>query len=793
MKHLKLDKSKTYLFLLSLIGLIVSCNPKELEISTEALSISINDQAQLTSIKDKQNNMEYLAIGHKAPLLSVQNPKDSVSQSPTSIKINRETQIIGLNFESGATVDVKYVEKEGYLTFEVISATPQEKIPMVVWGPYPTTIRETIGKVVGVVRNKDFAVGLQTLNIKTTGGFPDDNSGYVHTRTGPAYEREYGSALFAFSLDRTFERTADVWGNHFKNMPILPVEGETVVGSKIALFGCTPKNALGTIGKIEVDEGLPHPIVDGEWIKTHPERSKAYFITNFNERNFDELLAYTKKAGMNVIYHGGPFLNWGKFDLNPRQFPNGYAGMKALVDKAKTQGIKVGSHVLTSFITPNDPFITPVPNANLAITGNGVLTADINDKATEIPVSTCEFFDNEQFNWMHTVKIGNELIRYRSVTKEPPYTLIDCERGAFGTTVSTHQQGEKVGKLLDHPYKVFFPNFELQKEMVNNLTHFFNETGVSHMDFDGHEGGLATGQGMYGIEDFSDRTFRGTNHNLANGSSLMTHNYWHMSHYVNWGEPWYGGFRQSQSEYRFNNQPFLEANYLPNYLGWFSLTPKTTVADIEWMLAKGAGYNAGFALSANLPALKANPNTDKILDLIRIWEKARLSGAFDAHRKQLKDLSKEFHLEEVSDTEWKLMIFQDYDFEFEKIEVQPGQPTYAEWQFSNETGEQSFRAIIALEGEGTVSNITMEVSNYAVIKLSEQLSQGEELVIDASGKLTISDNKGRVKSERMLTGLPVVGNGSHAIQFDCEVEKGSPKVKVKIRLDGKEETVIAKG
>jgi hypothetical protein len=47
---------------------------------------------------------------------------------------------------------------------------------LILWGPYPTTIRDTIGEVVGVVRNKDFAIGIQALNIKTLGGYPSAES-----------------------------------------------------------------------------------------------------------------------------------------------------------------------------------------------------------------------------------------------------------------------------------------------------------------------------------------------------------------------------------------------------------------------------------------------------------------------------------------------------------------------------------------------------------------------------------------------------------------------------------------
>lgn len=791
MKILQLE-SGTNLLIMFLVSIFMfSCGPQNLLLETDTFSVSIDEKGQLISLKDKASNTEYFAQGQEAPLLVV-HVKDSTILAPFNMKIDEAAKLLTLTFDEGIQIGVSYEQKDSHLTLEVLSATPQDKIPGVIWGSYPTTISETIGEVVGVVRNTDFAIGLQSLNIKTTGGFPRNNVGSIPNRKGAADKTDYGSALHAFTFDRSFERTADVWADHFKNMPVIPIAGETVVGSKIALFGCPAGDALVTMGEIELAEGLPHPMVKGEWIKTHPERSKAYMITNFTEENFDELLDYTKKAGMNAIYHAHPFINWGAFDLIPEQFPNGIDGMKGLVDKAADQGVRVGVHTLTTFTTPNDPFITPVPNENLSMTGSGLLTTDLDEQTTEIPISTSEFFDNEKFNWMHTVKIENELIRYRSVTKEAPYKLVDCERGAFGTTVSNHKKGKEVRKLLDHPYKVFFPNFELQKEMAQNMVDFFNATGVSQMDFDGHEGALGTGQGTYSMDDFAKRVFEGTNHNLVNGSSRITHYYWHINHYENWGEPWYGGFRQSQSEYRFNNQPFLEANYLPNMLGWFSVRPNTTVEDIEWMLARGAGYNAGFALSARIEALKKNKDTDEILDLIRIWEKARLSGAFTTKkREQLKDVSKEFHLEEVSDTEWKLMMFQDHDFSFEKTEGQPGQPTYAEWKFSNVTGEQPFRTIISLEGEGTVSDITFEVSNYAVLTIPEKLSSGQVLNIARTGLLTITDAKGIVIKERKVKNLPIVGDGSHSIQFDCKVENGSPTIKVKVRLDGKEETVKA--
>ena len=61
---------------------------------------------------------------------------------------------------------------------------------------------------------------------------------------------------------------------------------------KIALFGCPVEKTLETIGNIEVNEGLPHPIIDGVWGKQAISASAAYLIYGFNEHNIELEAAY---------------------------------------------------------------------------------------------------------------------------------------------------------------------------------------------------------------------------------------------------------------------------------------------------------------------------------------------------------------------------------------------------------------------------------------------------------------------------------------------------------------------
>ncbi len=211
-------------------------------------------------------------------------------------------------------------------------------------------------------------------------------------------------------------------------------------------------------------------------VKRSADANKPYFITTFTEDNIDECIEYTKKLGFNALYHGHPFKNWGHFELIDKEFPNGYAGMKSCVDKAKAEGIRIGVHTLTNFTTTNDAYVTPVPDKHLMTFCKTKITKPVSETDTEIFIENPDNYDFKNTN--QTVRIGDELIKFSGVTKEAPYKLLNCKRGAYKTVVTSHQAGADIARLVDHGYKVFFPDFILQKEMITNLSNFFNETGV---------------------------------------------------------------------------------------------------------------------------------------------------------------------------------------------------------------------------------------------------------------------------------------------------------------------------
>ena len=754
--------------------------------------MEINSKSQVVKMADIDNKTNYVPEGNPGWLIRIGNIDN---KKLTPIKMSVEKNLLNLFFEGDIELQVLVNEKDDYIRFELIKATNTNEINNIFWGPFNTTIDETIGEVVGVVRNKDFAIGMQSLNAKTVGGKLQNEEGATSpgaTIGGSAATKEdFGSAIQAFCINHALDRIIKVW-HHHENCPVAGLSNYSIEGSAISIFGTTPGNALLTIGKISQAEELPYQVIDGEWIRTSGITGRPYLITQFTEENFDEILELTERLGFYSIYHEHPFENWGHFDLLKSQFPNGRAGMKACVDKAKDKNIRVGVHTLTNFITTNDPFVTTDLNSGLMAAGIALLEQDIDENTTEILVDNYDYF--AQTSTLNSVLIGNEIIRYQEVTKEKPYTLVNCVRGAYNTKATAHKKGTKAKKLMDFPYRTLFPDWDMQNKLIQNLADFFNETGVSHMDFDGHEGTYYTGQGDYALNYFAEEFLKRVNHTVINGSSIITHFYWHNNSYINWGEPWYASFRESQSEHRFRLQPFLERNYMPNMLGWFLVTPDTFVEDIEWMMAVAAGYNAGYALVVRYNAYRNNPDIDKIIETIVLWEEAKRLGIFSEEQlTRLRDPDNDFHLKKADNNEWILQNFDKFRFEHQRKTLQPGEPVYTKWQFENNSETQDIHLHLMVTGnEVVVENIELEIDNFFTVIIPVLLQTGQSLVWDGSEQMKLYSDRGRfIKSIDIQRTLPALKKGKHTINIQAKNMTGEePVIKGVVRLKGEVETII---
>jgi len=778
-------KTKTHLLLLAFLAFNMGIQA-QLSVSTNSFRLSLDEKGLISELTCIKNELNY-AAEEPAFLLGIKTGGQILE--PDGFKAKGEK--LSYQFPGGIKVELKLQNKGDYLRLEVLGISGEGQVDAIVWGPIRTTIDETVGEFVGVVRNQDYAIGIQALNVKTTGGALVDDEGFVAPRGSAALVQDYGSSLQAFCIDRTRPQTIEVW-NNFYNADVMANPEFNIPGSAIALFGIAEPDALELIGEIEQKEGLPHILIDGQWVKNSPLAGRPYIISGFGESSIDMMLDFTEKLGFYSLYQSHPFENWGHFDLIPGLFPNGREGMKACVEKAKKRNIHLGVHTLTNFITTNDPFVSPLPHPGLASYAATTISDDLGETDTEIFIDDTTFY--HKTTTLQTVRIGDELIRFSGISETAPFKLLNCRRGAFSTRAGSHAKGDRIARLMDHGYKTFYPNMDLQNEMIDNLVDFFNETGVSHMDFDGHEGAYSTGYGDASKDYFALRFLEGVDHLVINGTSQSSHFYWHLNTYMNWGEPWYGGMRESQNDIRFNNQATLERNYQPNMLGWFWYQSGTTLEEMEWMLARAAGWNAGYALVVNPISLEKNPYTGEVVEAIRTWEEAKNRKLFNEDQlKLLKAGEYDFSLQKINENEFQLQHYRKEKFQHENLVLQPGQPHYSEWDFKASAEDQDLYFRLQAKGEeGVIEEILLELDGANTMELPLSLKAGYSCIFDGTGNVLLYDKKGSLKKKLEVDWQKTtLDKGMHTLRVSCSFSsdadlelQGSIKLKDKIELIG---------
>ena len=781
------------------------CAAQELVCRAGSFSLSLDRAGRVASLRDARSGREYLPLGKRPPLLCLRVEGEFLA--PRLAKWRSTEGKLLLDWGEGFKGEIRIDVKETHLRFELTALEGAERVDLVLWGPFPTTISEIIGETVGVVRDSRYAIGIQALNLKTLGGYPtyeDDHepsynifraSSYVDVsekvkilyRGQTAKPAPFGSVLQAYCRNRNETRIVPVWGHPRFVVP--PLKDGGVLGTKIALFGCPSGAALETLGRIEISEGLPHPVLDGKWGKISHGATESYLILPFGERNLEEALEITKKAGLRYLYQGGPFRTWGHFELDPRLFPHGREGLRKCVERAAAQGIRLGVHTLSNFITTNDSYVRPVPDPRLAKIGSTKLARPAGAGDRVLYIEDPGFFHPPGTNALHAVRLEKELVRYGRISAERPWRLLDCRRGAFGTRPSSHAEGTEVARLLDHDYKVFLTDADLSLEVAGRIADLFNETGLRQISFDGLEGNWSTGLGQYGRQRFVkmwwDRLRPGLRGRVVTDASNPGHFFWHIFTRMNWGEPWYAGFRESQTRYRLMNQDYFHRNFIPPMLGWFRMSASTSLEDIEWLLARAAGFEAGFALVTSFRALSTNGKSGEILQAVRNWEKGRREGLFPRDLKPaLRDISREFHLEVPEKGAWRLYPVQA---SLGNLHPRKDGPWESVHEFVNpyEAGPVDVTLRIhQVKGALLARSITLQVGEGKRVALPTGLEGNRILRLGREGWAVLYDRSWKV-IRSFRAGPLLLEKGKNRIRLSCTFEgEGKGGLKAEFRVTG---------
>ena len=229
----------------------------------------------------------------------------------------------------------------------LLDLTNRESIKAVNWGPFSTTITKYIGETICVVRDEDYAIGMQALTLHTMDGLPDQlpntyGGNFIDPLPGqeipielkdsvgkktpfvnvnaegdmPAYHRvwrgtaafpnETGSELRLYAKDfRNGEVLCEGGGQDQGNYRWVEPIDVDFIGTSVALFGCPEAQTLDVIEQIELNEGLPHPMVDGVWLKRWEKQDRAYML--YEGQNMDNALNYADSCDFELIHIGDFF------------------------------------------------------------------------------------------------------------------------------------------------------------------------------------------------------------------------------------------------------------------------------------------------------------------------------------------------------------------------------------------------------------------------------------------------------------------------------------------------------
>jgi hypothetical protein len=820
------------------------------QLQTRYVRIGIDNKGFVTSIKDKKTGAEYCPRGMSSALMSLEKDKQYVY--PLKAVYRAATQEIVLTYTNGAVARIKADQKQKYLRLQLLSLSKENEADNIVWGPYKTTISKMIGDVIGVVRDEQFAIGLLGLDDNTTSGPPTDGDlsfmyYYIHSPDPkkyplPAHLKEgqtfsiggdgvndvafysqpeewfrmnygngakleplFGSTISMHARNRrkeqmirfpTYPEGVDGKANSSRYQLVVPTEAH-FIGSSVAFYACPDTLGLKTIETIVLNEGLPHPEVDGKWIKD----PAAYQPDIAWWGPHDSLASYARQLKLQAVqdegygeYYPNPADRWGKQKINFRgSAPLSVPEYGALLQK---EGIRYGLHTLCEFLQPNNSDISPVPSDSLAIMQRTILTKDLTEADTIITVRDTAYF-NEFGGWEgnHTnvLKIGKELISYNGISTTQPYTFLHVKRGFHHTSRGTFKAGTTIVKLQPNCYRGFAPDMNLQEVYADYYGRWLTEGGMDYIDFDGLESCMYQGHGQYSFKRFFRKLFdsyqrNGGKYLRVMGSTLSEGN-WHYMSVCNVG----GGdhmFSPVLNQWGIEGKDMryvFESSYFPATFGIQSYEADWSLFDAENLQAKSIGWNATYMLGLSQQTVEASAEKAAIFQAFRAWENARAAQVFSpAQKEKLKDLHYKFHLEQTGARSFKL-----YPVKENRSRSISYNTTGMEVTLENEFETQAMEFAIKVHApkDSTIHGLRIQLGNSNEIIVDKILAGGQYLLYK-NARLYLAD-----QGRKMLESIPLAeplkivhGQSSFKVRA-LHAGNGKVKLEVVVPVIGKAEKI----
>ena len=367
--------------------------------------ISLDEAGNVVSIVDKSSGAELCA--DKRPFVVIIKDGKSFPPSACSFTKTRNGGRLVFRFANAdATVAIDVSVKQRYFAFKVAEVNGSG-IGEIVFAQIYVRQAKNVSHMVGMIGDEQFSFCMRALNLQTN----------VRVGGKPAILAAICYSNYGFT------------------------------GAGVALVASPTNRLRDVLKEVVKNEGILHTPIGGPFALDAKENRLLYVFATISEHNVDEWISLAKKSGLSIIH----FIGWGKSfgHYEPRNdlFPNGLVGMKKVVEKIHAAGLKAGLNVLTAFISPHDPYVTPIPDKRLAKRKTFTFAKPISEKDDAIFVN--EKPEDMDVIWAYAsrgnvLQIDDELVQYSGYSQEPPYRFFGCRRGAFGTKASPHEAGTKV-------------------------------------------------------------------------------------------------------------------------------------------------------------------------------------------------------------------------------------------------------------------------------------------------------------------------------------------------------------
>ena len=590
-----------------------------LHLENKHATLDVGGNGHLLSVKQKSPERELLA--QTGPFIRITLKNGNVIL-PKRLTLENGLLVASHPLYNG-TVKIKVEAKDEYFTFTPVEVTIPDVQKLTFCQVYPAMDKYQ-GNMAGLWSDDESGLGLRSLSLRV-----------AHSITRSPRQ-------ISMSSEAQYGLTNGV----------------------SAAMAAGPRSALMSIYRaIEANEPVPKSEHGGVQALTSDRTRGSYLFANISSSNVDDWIRVAKRGGFSFLHFHGWWKTLGHYDINKSLFPNGLDDMKKAVDKIHDAGMLASFHTLTACIDPRDPWVSPVPSDDLISSATYTLARPFSETDTELYVNE-KPVPGHEIVWSYSangnaIKIGKEIIQYAEISREPPYAFKKCTRGAFGTKVSAHAQGDKAD-YLQQRYIAFYPDpdSQLAEDLADAIANAYNATGMDGIYFDGSEGMRS----RYGIDTMRWKIYQKLKRPAVTEASCWGHNsWWFHSRLGAWDHPRYASRRNHDAHVALA-QNFRKADLVQPQLGWwapvgFSADNDAQFPDeMEYFAARNLGIDGPMSLQGI--GTTRSPNNARVPEMMTIlgwYERFRMARYFRQEDiEKLASLKSDFRLRMDFGGHWRL-------------------------------------------------------------------------------------------------------------------------------------------